>query len=232
MTEQKHDGQQGAAKALAAAAPLLRVNLISLIADRLECNSARLMVAAGQDLQAVREKGLDEEERAGLVISASAIRETCAQLRQVAEAMSCTARDVDAVPEQPGMVLILGSASQLEMAAAAGLCLAMGRACLVSGNPLAVHSRAFVDAVIRGALMDLQLPEDALLWLEDLDRLEEGAFAAVHMGLGQVVWLGKTAMDPRHMEKLDLPFVWIQEAASLPEALKGLASKNLEGGGA
>ena len=218
--EQFEQHHQSSMARLAGAGSLLKANLLSLVADRLECNSASLMVASGQDLQSARAAGLDEKERARLLVSATDIRETCAGLRQAAEALSRQTGEDGMTSTPEGAVLLMGSTSPLAQGQAAALCLAAGRTCILSGDRLAANSQAFIGGVIRGVLHDLELPEQALLWLDGLSDLEDEAFAAVNRQLGLVVWLGQEAPDSGLMDRISLPFVQIAKAHEVTALLK------------
>lgn len=209
---------------LAAAGPLLRANLLSLIADRLECNSASLMVASGQDLQSARAAGLFETARERLLVDAKGIRDTCARLRQAAEALSLGG----GAHSKGGAVLLLGVSNPLQVVEAASLCLAAGRACILAEDSLAAHSLAFMGGVIRGALMDLGLPDQALLWLDRLDELMDEEFSIINDQLALVIWLGHLEPEDSLKAHIRLTFERIMKASDITALLNREASQEQE----
>jgi len=179
-----------AARQLAQTSDQERIQAICLMADRLECNSASLMVANSQDLQAARQAGLDEALIDRLHLSSTRIRAMADGLRALAGLPDPLKQVLEEVKRPNGLrirklsvplgVIALIYESRPNVTAdAAGLCLRAGNAVILRGGSEARHSNLFIAAVLRAALAEAGLMEDAVQLMDDPGR--DGARALMGM---------------------------------------------------
>ncbi len=167
-----------------------RVMAICRMADRLECNSAGLMVANALDLHAARQNGMNEAMIDRLYLSSDRITQMARGLRELAEAPDPLNR-VLSEDRRPNGLLIKKTSVPLGVIAviyesrpnvtadAAGLCLRAGNACILRGGREAQNSNEFIAGVLRAALSEVGLPEDGVQLLFDPER--EGVTALLNM---------------------------------------------------
>lgn len=179
-----------ASKALAKAGNQLRVNAVCLIADRLECNSANLMVANSYDLQTARRNGMSEAMLDRLRVTSERITQMASGLRVLAEQQDPLGRSLEQM-ERPnglhiekisvplGVIALIYEARPNVTADAAGLCLRAGNAVILRGGKEAINTNRLIAGLMRGALAELNLPEDAVQLMEDEGR--EGAQSLMTM---------------------------------------------------
>lgn len=181
---------KSASRALAGSSDRQRVDALCLMADRLECNSARLMVANAQDLQSGRKHGLPEAFLDRLQLTSSRIREMSNGLRDLAGQADPLGRllaeferpnglVIQKVSVPLGVIAIIYESRPNVTADAAGLCLRAGNACILRGGREARHSNEAIAGILRGALAETGLPEDSVQLLDDPGR--EGAHALMTM---------------------------------------------------
>lgn len=147
-----------AANELVQSSWLKRSNLLCLIADRLECNSARLMVASSLDQQAARQASEGVSIVTNQLITANDIRQFASLLRAVAAGK-------DFLPSlKPKTLLVAVSAGKaLDAALAASFCLAAGRAVVLLDKMPTQGGLRFILGVMRSALIDLELSPEVLI---------------------------------------------------------------------
>lgn len=179
-----------AAKALAQSGDQQRVAAVCRMADRLECNSAMLMVANSRDLQSAKRDGMDEALLDRLRLTSERIYQMANALRELAQAsdplnrvlMEATRPNgllISKVSVPLGVIAVIYESRPNVTADAAGLCLRAGNACILRGGKEAQNSSEFIAGVLRAALSETGLPEDAVQLLYDPDR--EGVKALLHM---------------------------------------------------
>lgn len=181
---------KAASRALANSTDQQRVQAICRMADRLECNSANLMVANSLDLRAARATGMEEAMLERLALNADRIEQMAEGLRELANWPDSLGREllastrpnglrIQKVSVPLGVVAVIYESRPNVTADAAGLCLRSGNACILRGGSEAVNSNAFIVGVLRNALSEVGLPEDAVQLLDDPNR--EGAAALMRM---------------------------------------------------
>lgn len=179
-----------AAAVLAQSSNHQRVQAICRMADRLECNSAMLMVANSQDLQNARKNGMDEAMVDRLRLTSERIGLMAKGLRELAEARDPLNRVLSEETRPNGLLItklsvplgviaVIYESRPNVTADAAGLCLRAGNACILRGGREAQHSNEFIAGVMRAALSEVGLPEDGVQLLYDPDR--EGVKALINM---------------------------------------------------
>ena len=205
-----------AAKALAQTSNHQRISAICRMADRLECNSAMLMVANSQDLQSAKRDGMSEAMMDRLRLTSSRITQMANGLRELAEASDPLNRVlmeetrpnglmISKVSVPLGVIAVIYESRPNVTADAAGLCLRAGNACILRGGREAQNSNEFIAGVLRAALSEVGLPEDGVQLLYDPDR--EGVKALLQMrdyvdlliprgGKGLIDYVTKNAIVP------------------------------------
>ena len=181
---------KAAARELARSGDRERVRAICLMADRLECNSAGLMVTNSLDLQSSRKAGLDEAMIDRLYLGSDRIRAMAEGLRALAELPDPLGRVLDEftrpnglrikkVSVPLGVIALIYESRPNVTADAAGLCLRAGSAVILRGGSEAYNSNRFIAGVMRSALAELGMPEDAIQLMNDPSR--DGARALMAM---------------------------------------------------
>lgn len=179
-----------AAKVLAQTSNQQRIEAICRMADRLECNSAMLMVANSRDLQNARKDGMGEAMMDRLRLTSDRITQMANGLRELAEAPDPLNRVlmeetrpngllISRVSVPLGVIAVIYESRPNVTADAAGLCLRAGNACILRGGREAQNSNEFIAGVLRAALSEAGLPEDGVQLLYDPDR--EGVKALLRM---------------------------------------------------
>ena len=179
-----------AAKALAQTSNHQRIEAICRMADRLECNSAMLMVANSEDLQNARRDGMGEAMMDRLRLTSERITQMANGLRELAEAPNPLNRVlmeetrpngllISRVSVPLGVIAVIYESRPNVTADAAGLCLRAGNACILRGGREAQNSNEFIAGVLRAALSETGLPEDGVQLLYDPNR--EGVKALLRM---------------------------------------------------
>lgn len=148
---------RAAANELMQSSWLKRSNLLCLIADRLECNSARLMVASSLDQQAARQASDGSGLLTNQLITANDIRQFASLLRTVA-----AGKDIQSTLKPKAQLMAVSAGKALDAALAACLCLAAGRAVVLLDKMPAQGGLSFILGVMRSALVDLELPPELL----------------------------------------------------------------------
>lgn len=181
---------KAASRSIAQATNQQRVNLVCLMADRLECNAAGIMAANGLDLRAGRQAGLTEAMLDRLYLNGDRIRQMADGLRALAELpdplatvlMERTRPDglqIRKVAVPLGVIAVIYEARPNVTADAAGLCIRSGNACILRGGKEALNTNLTLAGILRGALEALDFPADTLQLIRDEGR--EGAQALMHM---------------------------------------------------
>jgi glutamate-5-semialdehyde dehydrogenase len=154
---------------------------LRLAADRLEAESEALLAGNALDLEAGRAKGLDGPLLERLTLTPTRVSGMAAGLRDVA-ALPDPVGEVTGMWQRPsglqvgrmriplGAVLVIYESRPNVTADVAGLCLKSGNATLLRGGSEAFHSNQAIAAVVRGALVESGIPDDAVQLVERTDR--------------------------------------------------------------
>lgn len=148
-------------------------------ADALEAGAEQILTANRQDLQ--RADGLTKAFVDRLTLTHTRISDMAAGMRKVAEQTDPVGVVVEGrtlsnglqlkkVRVPLGVIGIIYEARPNVTADAAALCLKSGNAVILRGGKEALESNRCIASLIRRAIADAGLPEDAVQFVEDTDR--------------------------------------------------------------
>ena len=172
---------QQAAVQVAALSTDAKNGLLRSMADALEAQTAAILAANAEDMQAARGKGIGDAMLDRLALDEGRVSGIAEALRQVAELpdpvgqVTRTERSdkgftIERVRVPLGVIAMIYEARPNVTADAAALCLKAGNGVILRGGSEAVRSNRAIAACLRGALRDAGLSEHALMLLDDLSR--------------------------------------------------------------
>ncbi len=180
-------GQQAraASREIARADSNAKNTALLAIAAELEWNAERIIEANGKDLEAGRERGLDEALLDRLELNGERIAGMAQGLHQIAalpdpvgEIAEMTFRpsgiQVGKMRVPLGVIGIIYESRPNVTADAAALCLKSGNAAILRGGSEAAHSNQAIAACIHSGLEKAGLPATAVQVLETTDRAAVG----------------------------------------------------------
>ena len=155
------------------------------MAAAIERDSARLLEANQQDVDAARAKGIEAAMIDRLTLTHKSVASMAEGLRQIAQlrdpvgevtdlAYRPTGIQVGRMRVPLGVVAIIYEARPNVTADAAGLCLKAGNAAILRGGSEAIRSNQAVAACVREGLASAGLPESAVQVIETTDRAAVG----------------------------------------------------------
>ncbi len=155
------------------------------MAAAIERDSARLLEANRQDVEAARAKGIEAAMIDRLTLTVQGVANMADGLRQIAQlrdpvgeitdlAYRPTGIQVGRMRVPLGVVAIIYEARPNVTADAAGLCLKAGNAAILRGGSEAIRSNQAVAACVREGLASAGLPETAVQVIETTDRAAVG----------------------------------------------------------
>ncbi|MCE2596302.1 glutamate-5-semialdehyde dehydrogenase [Motilimonas cestriensis] len=176
---------RAASRQIAAATAGTKNNALLAIADALNETRDFLIAENGKDLQAGREKGLDEAMIDRLALTSQGIDKMIEGLIQVAALPDpCGAiTDLNYMPSgiqvgkmrvPLGVIGIIYESRPNVTIDAASLCLKSGNATILRGGSEAIHSNRAVAQCIKSGLQKAGLPETAVQVVETTDRAAVG----------------------------------------------------------
>ncbi len=178
--------RQGQA-ARAAAAEMVRAptkvknRALEVAADQIEAQAGRLLKANAADVEAAQNAGLDAAAVDRLTLTAPRIAQMAAGLREVAR-LPDPVGEITGMASRPsgihvgrmrvplGVIAIIYESRPNVTADAASLCLKAGNACILRGGSEAWRSNQAIAEVMRKALAEAGLPEDAVTLVDTTDR--------------------------------------------------------------
>jgi glutamate-5-semialdehyde dehydrogenase len=180
-------GQQAraASREMARADSNAKNTALLAIASELEWNAEKIIEANGKDLEAGRERGLDEALLDRLELNGERIAGMAQGLHQIA-ALPDPVGEISEMNFRPsgiqvgkmrvplGVIGIIYESRPNVTADAAALCLKSGNAAILRGGSEAVHSNQAIAACIHSGLEKAGLPATAVQVLETTDRAAVG----------------------------------------------------------
>jgi glutamate-5-semialdehyde dehydrogenase len=175
-----------AARAMARAKRAQKDRALLALAQRLDAaaeEGSELLRANAGDIEAAREAGLSDSlvdrlvlDAARIAAMASAVREIAAFEDPVGEVLGMKQRpsgiEVGQVRIPLGVIAMIYEARPNVTVDSAALCLKSGNATLLRGGKEAARSNFVLGNIVRAALVDAGLPEDAVIILPPGDREE------------------------------------------------------------
>ena len=190
MLEQIGKQAKQAARVLAETDTATKNRALLAMADALEAGTEQLLAANQEDMQAAREKGMNDTMLDRLQLTGERIRGMADGLRDVAALPDPVGRILDdqerpnglhlvkvAVPI--GVIAVIYEARPNVTADSAALCLKSGNAVILRGGKEAIRSNIASVELMRSALKNAGLPEDCVQLVTDTTH--ESANALMHL---------------------------------------------------
>ncbi len=229
-----------AARAMARAETRAKDGALLAIADAIERDSARLLAANAEDVDAARSKGLEQAMVDRLTLSRKSVAAMAQGLREIAAlrdpigaitelAYRPSGIQVGRMRVPLGVVAIIYEARPNVTADAAGLCLKSGNAAILRGGSEAIRSNHAIAACVREGLASAGLPEAAVQVVETTDRAAVGELITMKEFVDIVVPRGGKGLIERVSSESRIPVlkhldgichVYIDDRADLDKALR------------
>ncbi len=176
-------GQQArqASRVLARANSKQKNAALNAIADLLESSMDILLAENNKDLEAGKERGLDDALLDRLALNKERVEGMAEGLRQIA-ALPDPVGEISDMHYQPsalqigkmrvplGVIGIIYESRPNVTADAAALCMKSGNAAILRGGSEAIHSNQAIAQCIKQGLKEASLPEDVVQVIETTDR--------------------------------------------------------------
>lgn len=193
-------------------------NALSAMADALEINCADILAANAVDISAARECGTRENLIDRLSLDEKRVKSMADGLRQVA-ALPDPVGGFDSVTTRPnglligkkrvplGVIGIIYEARPNVTADAAALCLKSGNACVLRGGSEAVNSNMAISLILRKAIGETGLPEDAVCFVSDTSRDTAAAMMKMNKYIDVLIPRGGAGLIRTVVETASVPVI-------------------------
>ena len=207
-----------ASRALAAADTHAKNTALNAIADDLENSRKALITENAKDLQAGKEKGLDDALLDRLELNDARIDGMIEGLRQIA-ALPDPIGEIFDMNYRPsgiqvgrmrvplGVVGIIYESRPNVTADAAALCLKSGNATVLRGGSEAFHSNQAIASCIRRSLEQAGLPSDAVQVIETTDRAAVGDMINMPKYIDVIIPRGGKGLIERISQGASVPVI-------------------------
>ena len=229
-----------AARAMARADTRAKDSALLEMARAIERDTARLLDANRQDVDAARAKGIEAAMIERLTLTAKSIATMAEGLRQIAQLRDPVGEITDLAYRPSGIqvgrmrvplgvVAIIYEARPNVTADAAGLCLKAGNAAILRGGSEAIRSNQAIGACVREGLTHAGLPEAAVQVIEVTDRAAVGELITMKDYVDIVVPRGGKGLIERISNEARIPVlkhldgtchVYIDERADIDKAIR------------
>jgi glutamate-5-semialdehyde dehydrogenase len=191
---------------------------LRLAADRLEGATEKLLAENAKDLAAGRANGLADAMLDRLALTPDRISGVAQGMRDVA-ALPDPVGEVTRMWNRPsglqvgrmriplGVILVIYESRPNVTADVAALCLKSGNAALLRGGSEAIHSNRALAEVLRGALADCGVPEDAVLLVPRTEREIVDLLLVREDEIDLVIPRGGESLIRRVAEKSRIPVI-------------------------
>jgi len=229
-----------AARVLARAGSRAKDDALHAMARALERDTAKLLEANRQDLDAGRAKGLEASMLDRLTLTPQSVTSMAEGLRQIA-ALHDPVGEITDLSYRPngiqvgrmrvplGVVAIIYEARPNVTADAAGLCLKSGNAAILRGGSEAIRSNQAIAACVREGLASTGLPEAGVQVIETTDRAAVGELITMKDYVDIVVPRGGKGLIERISNEARIPVlkhldgichVYIDDRADMDKAIR------------
>ena len=229
-----------AARVLARAGSRAKDDALHAMARALERDTAKLLEANRQDLDAGRAKGLEAAMIDRLTLTPQSVASMAEGLRQIA-ALHDPVGEITDLSYRPngiqvgrmrvplGVVAIIYEARPNVTADAAGLCLKSGNAAILRGGSEAIRSNQAIAACVREGLASAGLPEAGVQVIETTDRAAVGELITMKDYVDIVVPRGGKGLIERISNEARIPVlkhldgichVYIDDRADMDKAIR------------
>jgi len=207
-----------AARELARAPTAAKNTALLAAADALEERVKTVLAANARDVKAARTEGRDDAFIDRLVLTAKAVSEMAAGVRQVATLPDPVGAITDLAYRPSGIqvghmrvplgVVAIIYESRPDVTADAGaLCLKSGNACILRGGSEATHSNQAIAACLAEGLKKAGLPESAIQLVATTDRAAVGELIAMEGYVDVVVPRGGKSLIERVAKDARVPVI-------------------------
>jgi len=231
---------RAAARVLARAGSRAKDDALHAMARALERDTAKLLEANRQDLDAGRAKGLEPAMLDRLTLTNQSVASMAEGLRQIA-ALHDPVGEITDLSYRPngiqvgrmrvplGVVAIIYEARPNVTADAAGLCLKSGNAAILRGGSEAIRSNQAIAACVREGLASAGLPEAGVQVVETTDRAAVGELITMKDYVDIVVPRGGKGLIERISNDARIPVlkhldgichVYIDDRADIDKAIR------------
>jgi len=231
---------RAAARVLARAGSRAKDDALHAMARALERDTAKLLEANQQDLDAGRAKGLEPAMLDRLTLTNQSVASMAEGLRQIA-ALHDPVGEITDLSYRPngiqvgrmrvplGVVAIIYEARPNVTADAAGLCLKSGNAAILRGGSEAIRSNQAIAACVREGLASAGLPEAGVQVVETTDRAAVGELITMKDYVDIVVPRGGKGLIERISSDARIPVlkhldgichVYIDDRADIDKAIR------------
>ncbi len=188
------------------------------VAGELCARSTYLLEENEKDLKAAEEKGVKQSLIDRLRLTEQRIRDMAEGLKQVA-ALEDPIGEVLSMKNRPnglrigkrrvplGVVGIIYESRPNVTADAFGLCFKTGNAVILRGGSDAIHSNLAITEVIRAGLKKENLPQDAILLVEDTSRATVGEMMKLHDYIDVLIPRGGAGLIANVVENSTVPVI-------------------------
>jgi len=235
-------GQQAraASRAMAKADTNAKNKALTVMAQAIQRDSAKLVAANARDLAAAKAAGLDAAMLDRLTLTEKGVAGMAEGLLQIA-ALPDPVGEITDLNYRPsgiqvgkmrvplGVIGIIYEARPNVTADAAGLCLKSGNASILRGGSEAIHSNQAIAACVREGLAAAGLPETAVQVVETTDRAAVGELITMREFVDVIVPRGGKGLIERLIAEARIPVikhlhgvchVYIDDKADLAKAVK------------
>ncbi len=230
---------RAASRLVAKADTATKNRALTLTAEAIERDVARLLAANALDLDAARAKKLDAPLIDRLTLTEKSIADMADGLRQIAQ-LPDPIGEISELKQQPsgikvgrmrvplGVIAIIYESRPNVTADAAGLCLKAGNACILRGGSEALHSNQAIAECVHTGLKAAGLPETAVQVIETTDRAAVGELLRMNEYVDIVVPRGGKSLIERVMQESRIPMikhldgvchVYIDDQANIEKAI-------------
>ncbi|MDO8891400.1 MAG: glutamate-5-semialdehyde dehydrogenase [Sulfurimicrobium sp.] len=235
-------GQQAraASRAMARADTNAKNKALTVMANAMQRDSAKLVEANAKDLAAAKAAGLDAAMLDRLTLTEKGVAGMIEGLMQIA-ALPDPVGEISGLNYRPsgiqvgkmrvplGVIGIIYEARPNVTADAAGLCLKSGNASILRGGSEAIHSNQAIAACVREGLAAAGLPETAVQVIETTDRAAVGELITMREFVDVIVPRGGKGLIERLIAEARIPVikhlhgvchVYIDDKADLAKAVR------------
>ena len=180
---------RAATKALSLAPPEQRTAALARMAELIRANTGTILEANASDMEAAREKDISLALLDRLELSMARVENLASGLdaiaalqdpigQEIARWQVPSGLDIARVRTPLGVIGIIYESRPNVTADAGALCIRSGNACILRGGSESTHSSGAIVDVLRQALKDTDLPEDAIQKVPTTDRAAVGHMLA------------------------------------------------------
>lgn len=212
---------------------------LAVAADALISGEAFLMAENAKDMEAGRKKGMSQGLLDRLLLTHERIEGMADGLRQIA-ALEDPVGEVISMKKRPnglligkkrvpfGVIGIIYESRPNVTADAFGLCFKTGNAVILKGGSDAIHSNMAIASVIRTALKETGVPEDAIQLISDTSRETAAAMMKMNGYIDVLIPRGGAGLIRTVVQNSTVPVietgtgnchVYVDESADLDMAL-------------